>query len=339
VEHSIIQFQKDFFKDPPFGRVFILHGDEDYLIRSFLNKLKETYGEDYTLLWGSETSPEELYESVSEGSLFGGAKGGALVVREFEELLKKVGRKKSAREALIRALSRPKKKNVFLVFERKLQKGELSQEPIKSVLKLGELISANKLPQSRVRQLVKKKLTEAGISADNEVINYLIESQGGELSAIRSEVEKLIHYAGEKGKLTLEEVKRVVFPLSEGGNVFEFVDAVLLGDKERALRTLENLLREGYHPLQIQKLLSSYAIKLYLLRKFLSEGKDKEKALSSLGIRHSFTKMKFKQYLDKNDQERLKKLLSELWRADVAQKLYFQDPQKTIRELTLSLLG
>ncbi|AAC07153.1 DNA polymerase III subunit delta [Aquifex aeolicus] len=338
METTIFQFQKTFFTKPPKERVFVLHGEEQYLIRTFLSKLKEKYGENYTVLWGDEISEEEFYTALSETSIFGGSKEKAVVIYNFGDFLKKLGRKKKEKERLIKVLRNVKSNYVFIVYDAKLQKQELSSEPLKSVASFGGIVVANRLSKERIKQLVLKKFKEKGINVENDALEYLLQLTGYNLMELKLEVEKLIDYASEKKILTLDEVKRVAFSVSENVNVFEFVDLLLLKDYEKALKVLDSLISFGIHPLQIMKILSSYALKLYTLKRLEEKGEDLNKAMESVGIKNNFLKMKFKSYLKANSKEDLKNLILSLQRIDAFSKLYFQDTVQLLRDFLTSRL-
>ena len=331
MEASIIQFQKEFLTKPPVKRVFIIHGDEPYLIKTFLNKVKEKYGNSYTVLWGDELTEEEFYSNLSESSIFGSTKERVIVIFNFEDFLKKLGRRKKSKEFVIKTLKGVKNNYVFIVFDRKLQKQELSSEPIKSITAFGGVITASKLSKQKIKQLVLKKFKEKGIKVDEEAVDYLLELSEYNLMELKLEVEKLIDYALETKELSLEEVRRLSFFLSGNANVFEFIDAFLKGESEKALILLERLYMWGVHPLQIQKLLSSYVIKLFTLKRLLESGEDEKKAMESLGIKNNFLKLKFSEYLKANELSNLKRILSALRRLDMFQKLYFQPPEETFK--------
>ncbi|WP_461832665.1 DNA polymerase III subunit delta [Aquifex sp.] len=335
MEKNIIQFQKEFLSGKVKERVFILHGDEPYLLRTFLSKLKERFGNNYRVLWGDEITEEEFFSALSERGIFGSSKEEAVVLYNFEAFLKKLGRKKKSKEFLLKTLKGVKSNYLFIVFDRKLQKQELSSEPYKSIQSFGLVVSSGKLSKERIKNLVKKKFTEKGIKIEDEALNYLLESAQYNLMELKLEVEKLIDYAWDKKSLSLNDVKKILFTLSDNVNVFIFVDAFLLGDYEKAVETLENLYRWGIHPLQIQKLLTSYVIKLYTASRML-EKEDKNKVLEKLGIKNQFAKIKFSEYLKKNDKESLRKMLTYLQKIDMFEKLYFQDPSKLLKEFVLN---
>ena len=330
---SIIQFQKEFFKSGSEKRVFVIHGDETYLVKSFLAKLKQKFKENYRVLWGDEIDEEAFYSNLSETSIFGSTKESAIVIYNFEEFVKKLGRRKKNLQFLINTLKKVKRNYVFIVFDRKLQKQELVQEPIKSISAFGEIIVANKLTKDKVKNLVLKKFKDNGIIIEDRAIDKLLELSEYNLMELKLEVEKLIDYAKESKKITEEDIKKVAFFVSGNSNVFDFIDAFFSGDREKSINLYENLLMWGIHPLQVQKLLVSFAIKLYILNKLIEKGESEDKALEKVGVKNNYMKLKFKNYLKNLNEEKLRKLINTFQRIDMFEKIYFQDPEQMLRNI------
>jgi len=326
VERSIIQFRKDFFEGKVKERRFLLHGEEQFLVRNFFSKLRETYPSRYRVLWGEETSPEELITHLSGGDLFGGGES-FVVLKSPEEFFKKL--KKKEREALLKRLKESPSGFLFLHFEKPLSKQDFQKEPLKSLLSLFTVVKAPKLPKEKVKQTVKNKFKKEGVEIEESALNYLLEKTGYDLQALKGEVEKLLSLSPFVKKITLPLVKEALFPLELEANLFSFVDAFFTGNYREALKLYENLLRTGYHPLQLQKLLSTYLLKLYAL----SGGAQPEK----VGLKSPFLKHKFNLYLKRNPPKRLEELLERLWRADLEQKLYFRPPEESLSELLTEL--
>ena len=178
-------------------RVFLIHGDEPYLIKNFLSKLKERYRGNYKVLWGDDITEEEFYSNISETGIFGNLKENVVVLYNFEDFLKRLGRNKKAKEFVIKTLKNIKSNYLFIVFDRKLQKQELSTEPYKSIRSFGLVVVAGRLSKEKIKQLVLKKFGEKGIKIEEKVIDYLLELTEYNLMELKLEVEKLIDYAFE----------------------------------------------------------------------------------------------------------------------------------------------
>jgi DNA polymerase III subunit delta len=79
---------------------------------------------------------------------------------------------------------------------------------------------------------------------------------GSDLDSLANEVEKLAAYAGDRGAISREDVE-LLSPRAPDDNVFAWMDAVMAGNREAALRRLDDLLESGEPPLKLLVQLTS----------------------------------------------------------------------------------
>ncbi len=330
--HRLPTYQKEVLEKGKAKPVNLVHGEEEFLIKALLERIRSIYGDGLSVAWGDELSLENLYELGLEGSMF--SKGGerAVFVLNSEPFLNKVSRKKAQLDAFRSFLSRLSKTKLFFVVNRKLSASELSKEPFKTVSSLGDVILADRLPTEKVKEIVRKKLEREAGGIEEGALDLLVELCQGNLMVLKWETEKLIAYSdGEK--ITEDTVRKVCVPWESYG-MFEFLDRFFERDVKGSLRILKDMYRGGVLPLQIVSTLSSYAIKLFTLHLLLEKGEDLEKALDTVGVKHKFARLKFKRYLDKVPKERARKLVEGLYRLDFAIKVRFSNPERSLMRFT-----
>ena len=331
---KVLQYQREVLDKGKVKPVNLVHGEEEYLIKTLENKLREVYGESFTLVWGDEIGLEDLYELASEGSMFSQSSDRVVFLRNFEDFLKRLGRKKKNMEALLSFLKKLRSSKLFLVVGRKLSAQELSKEPFKTISSLGDVISADRVPSSKVKEIVRKKLEREAGGIEEEALELLVEMCQGDLMILKGETDKLIAYAEGK-KITEQDVRRVCTPWGSYG-IFEFLDAFFEKDLRKSLLALKEMFSSGIPPLQIMTTLGNYAIRIYTLHLLLEEGMSLDKALETVGIKHKFSQLKFKSYLEKLPKEKARELIESLYRLDLSVKLYFANPETALRNFTLS---
>ncbi|MEL0629518.1 DNA polymerase III subunit delta [Psychromonas aquatilis] len=164
---------------------------------------------------------------------------------------------------------------------------KLNQQQLKSVWcsqleKQGLLISTNALLPNRFPQWIFQRLKSVGLSADNEVINFLVLHFEGNLLAAKQEIEKL-SILFPKQSLHLTQVEQSITTHNHF-NVFQWIDSLLAGDKARNARIMKQLQAEGTELLllsatlanEISKLLSySYQLKEMPIAALLAQQKPK----------------------------------------------------------------
>ncbi len=85
---------------------------------------------------------------------------------------------------------------------------------------------------------------ELGVELDRGVAEELTEMLNGELAAIRTELEKLAAYVGERRRITRADVERLVVSARKY-SVWELTDILASRQPSVALEFLDSLLREG----------------------------------------------------------------------------------------------
>ncbi|MGK0689486.1 MAG: hypothetical protein ABWU22_02270, partial [Aquificaceae bacterium] len=135
----------------------------------------------------------------------------------------------------------------------------------------------------------------------------------------------------------LEDIKAVLVADLEM-SVFDFADGIFLKDYDKALDSLNAVLRSGMHPLQILTLLANYALRLYTAKSLVEEGKKVEEALSLVDVKHPFQVLNFKRYLEKSSKQDLLSLLKRLYLLDIGIKVYFSDPITSLRNFVVEYM-
>ncbi|MFN3869983.1 MAG: DNA polymerase III subunit delta, partial [Aquificaceae bacterium] len=248
---SLIEYQKKLSKET-IKRVNLIFGEEEYLVKILIDRLKELYP--FKAIWGDEISMQEFERTLLSGGMFGGKE--ILFVYRSLELLKLVKDIKRFSSFL----NKVKDKYIFFYVEGKLTEKDLQKEPYTTISKLGDVVNASKLDKKRIRELVKNKLQKGGIIIEEDALEYLLSATSYQLMLLKGETDKILLYG--KPKISLEEIKRIVVAEEQMG-IFDFLDGLFLKDYEKAMASLQSLLRVGTHPLQILALLVNYALKVY----------------------------------------------------------------------------
>ena len=333
MEYKLLPYLKKVIEKNSPKAINLVYGEEEYLIRTLVDKLKENFPNGYRVLWGDELSLDSFFEFVSGGSLFSSKGYNVLVVFAFDIFLKNLGKKGIGN--FLDVLKSVKGVYIYLVVEGKLSRTELSREPYKTIISMGDVIVADKVPKQKVKEIVRKKFEREAQGIEEQALEKLIDMCGSNLLALKQESEKLLAFSGG-GKVKLEDVEKVCVPWEETG-LFELVDTVLEGDIEKSLSALREVLRKGVSPFQIVATLASYINKLFIVHEMLSRGTSLETALESVGIKHNFLKLKFKRYLDSLDSQRAEALIESLYRLDYGTKVRFLPPDKELEKMVFKV--
>lgn len=304
--------------------VYLLYGEETFLLESSLKKMKKLFGE---LILGinyiqiDETNAEELISDL-ETPAFGYEK--KLVIVKNSGLLKKEGKRvnaklKELKEKVAKYFSdnidEIKEYNIVIFIEEEAEKNNL----YKLLEKKGKICNFEKQTPSQIISRLKSIFNAYKVNIDDTTLKYLIESCGTSMQELINESRKLIEYAGENGTvgrsdidlLCIKEVNAVIFTLTD-----------LLGKKDitGALETLKNLI---YNKEPIQKILITlynHFKKLYLTKLALEEKKDVVQVLN-LKPNQIFLVNKYKGQASYFTKEELKSIIDELILLDKNSKI------------------
>jgi len=108
-------------------------------------------------------------------------------------------------------------------------------------------------PAERARLAVPLALDmarEMGAEIEEDAAEELCDLLNGDLTAIRTELEKLTTYAGERKRITSSDVNLLVIS-AKTYEVWDLADMLAARRPERALVFLDSLLREGEPPAQV----------------------------------------------------------------------------------------
>ncbi len=113
-----------------------------------------------------------------------------------------------------------------------------------AVKKLGGIVTFAPLRGAELVHFVTESFRAAGKECDARTAEYLIFTVGDDAGLLRTEIEKIASYAGDRPSVIPSDVSALATPSVEC-TVFQMVDAVVTGQKSRALTLLRNQLLTG----------------------------------------------------------------------------------------------
>ena len=113
-----------------------------------------------------------------------------------------------------------------------------------AVKKLNGIVTFAPLRGAELTRFVTEAFREAGKECDERTAEYLIFTVGDDAGLLRTEIRKLASFAGDRPVIVASDVSSLATPSTEC-TVFQMVDAVVTGQKSRALTLLRNQLLSG----------------------------------------------------------------------------------------------
>lgn len=293
--------------------LYLLYGQEQYLIDTAVNKIKKKFGErllgiNYILI--DETNIDNLISDI-EMPAFGYDK--KLIIIKDNSLFKKDGRKKAGspiQEKIVEYI-----KNNMSMIEESVILVFVSLEVDKNVVfeqidKNGFICNIEELKPLELVKKLKQVCNLYKVNVEQKTLNYLVETSGTNLQNLMNEIRKLIEYAGENGTITIDDIEHLSIKQMESV-IFELTDNLAIRKIDKALEVLDNLIYQK-EPLQkILITLYNHFKKIYLCSVATSLNKD---IVYSLGLKpnQTFLVSKYKRQSSHFKRNEIREILSAL---------------------------
>lgn len=256
--------------------VYLLFGNEQYLIDTVIRKIKKNFGElvlgiNYIII--DESNINELISNI-EMPAFGYDK--KLIVVKDSGIFKKDGRKKNLTPTQERIFEFFKdsyeiiQDSATIVFVEK----EVDKNQLFELLNSRDIVcQIDELKPAQLANKIGKICSLYKVTIDNYTLNYFVEMCGTNLQNLINEIRKLIEYVGEGGTITLDVVNKLSIKQMESV-IFELTDNLATKKVDKALEVLDNLIYQK-EPLQrILITLYNHFKKLYLCSLCVKYNKD-----------------------------------------------------------------
>lgn len=327
---SIENLEKE-LKNEKLQSLYLLYGEELFLLESSLKKIKTLFGEctkgiNYITI--DETNCNELIADIETPS-FGYEK--KLIIARNTGLLKKEGKRKNAELAKLKEkVSNYLKENiemihasVVLVFVE--EEADAKQELYTTIDQLGVVCKFDYQKPIQIEKRIKGICQGYKVEMEDATLRYFIECCGTNMQDLINEIRKLIEYAGEGGKIQKEDIDKLSIKKLESV-IFDLTDSLGKRDIAKALEVLKNLIY-AKEPLQkILITLYNHFKKLYFVKLAIKYNKD---IISSLNLKpnQTFLVNKYKTQAQYFKEIELKDILQNLRDLDYQYKNGLMDLQ------------
>ena len=311
---NVIELEKE-LKEAKLNSLYLLYGEEVFLIESNLKKIKKLFGEivpgiNYVQI--DDTNVDNLISDIETPS-FGYEK--KLIIVKNSGLFKKEGKRKNTKitelkekiaEYFKNNISDIKYYNIIVFVEDEIEKNTL----YKIIDKEGIVCNFEKQKPADIIKRLKAIFNAYKVNIDNEILKYLIEECGTSMQDLINESRKLIEYAGEDGTVSKQDIDLLCIKQIEAV-IFTLTDSLGKKDIASAMQTLKNLI---YNKEPIQKILITlynHFKKLYFTKIAIEQNMNLAEALS-LKPNQLFLASKYKMQASYFKTDELKQILQEL---------------------------
>ena len=262
-------------KEKSFKKIYLLYGDEPFLVGSYKKKLREaiTGGDtmNFNYFEGKNPDVKEIISLADTMPFFADRR---LILVDGSGFFK------SAQEELAAYLPQMPDTTCLVFAESEVDK---RNRLYKRVKELGYAAELNKQDTAQLMRWAAGILGRDGRKISRPVMEYFLERTGDDLENIRMELEKLVSYTMGRDVITKEDVD-AVGTVHVTSRVFDMVAAIVAGNTKKAMDLYEDLLTLKEPPMRILFLIARQFNQLLQITELTAAGKDKGAMASALKV-------------------------------------------------------
>lgn len=256
------------------SNLYLLHGDEGYLKRLYLQKLLDKYEAqrdnsfNYHKFDFSSAGVDQIADACMALPVF--AKSKCVVVKDVGV----ESASKGEMDKLYDLFDQLPEETILIVaqmsVEMDLKKNAKSKKFLKAADEAGTVITCKQRSNANLIKFIHTYAEQNGCVIDDEAAQLLREQCMGEMESIALEMDKLCAYR-EAGTITAKDVKKVVAPKFEA-TIYDLSKAVKKGNYSGAMETISHLRHLQEEPLMVLGALSSEYVNLFRAKAALDQG-------------------------------------------------------------------
>ena len=230
-------------KRQEFKKVYLLYGEERYLIRQYRDKLKKALADqddtmNFTCFEGDDINVKEIIDLAETLPFFADRR---VILIEDSKLLKKGG------DELGEYLENLPETTYFVFVEEEVDK---RSKLFKAVAKCGNAIEFGTQTDETLMKWVGGRISREGKNITQAAYQSFIAKTGTDMQNIEKELEKLICYTMDKAVIEPEDVEAITTE-QLSNKVFEMVDAIASHRQKHAMDLYYDLLALKEAPMRI----------------------------------------------------------------------------------------
>ena len=268
--------------------VYLFFGEETYLIAHFIEQICSVFldpamaemEEMNRIVLENETNDVQIVSVAEEYSFF--ACNRVVIVRNSG-----LFQKESFSEALQTYIKEPAEMTCLIFVEDHVRG---NAKGVNFLNKHGGLaVDFQYRNQIELGKWVARLCKDGGKTASRETIDHLVAISQESMYALKNEVEKLVAYKKDAVEITKGDVD-VLCTRSIKANIFEMTDALFVGNVERALVVLQQVIEAKEPPIVIIAMLSSHMYRLFMVKEQLATKKSQAAVSAALGLSPYYVK-------------------------------------------------
>lgn len=311
-------------KSEKLAPIYVLYGEEIFLLENCLKKIKKNFGETANGINYIQIDETNLSTLISEMQTPAFGYPRKLIVIKNAKLLKKEAKKRgsniditSTREKLNEYIKiNQGEENILIIIEEEIDKTEL----LETIQENGGIICNFEFQKPyQIEKRLKEICNAYKVNITTATTNHLIDVCGTNMQTLISEIRKLIDYVGENGTIQNKDIDSMCSKTIDS-NIFDLTDNMGKKNITQVIKILNELL---YSKEPIQKILITlynHCKKIYIVK--LAEEQNRNIATElNLKPNQTFLVNKYKTQSKYFKTSELETILQELINLDYNYKI------------------
>ena len=269
-----MQVLKQDIKSNEYKRIYLLYGEEQFLVNSYKKQLKSAIvGDDtmnYSLYEGKDISQQDIIQSADTMPFFADRR---LVMVEDSGFFKK-----EAGELLGYLPDIPETTTMIFVESQVDKRSKL----YKKVKELGHAAEFSRQSESELKKWIVRYLANSDKKITGQALMLLVDMLGDDMENILHELEKLTAYVGDRTEIYPDDVESICTKQIVS-RIFDMINAVSSRNQNEALRLYYDLLANREPAMRILRLISNQFAQLLEARDLKDKGFGKGEIASKMG--------------------------------------------------------
>lgn len=251
-------------KEGKIKHIYLLYGEEQYLIRQYRDKLKRAIvAEDDTMNFsafsGADINQKEIIDLSETLPFFAERR---LILIEDSGLFKK------SAEELADYLADIPDTTYFLFVEKEVDR---KTKMFKEVKKLGAPVEFPRQTDAVLSRWIESRLKKSGKQITRDAYALFLRKTGNGMENIDRELEKLLCYTLDKDHIDVADVEAITTEQTEN-KVFDMVDCVTRHRQKEALELYYDLLALKEPPMRILYLITNQFQRMMIVKSMTAQG-------------------------------------------------------------------
>lgn len=253
-------------KEGSFRPVYLLYGEETFLVNSYKNRLKEA-------ILGDDTMNFSYYEGkgIDVNEVIRQADTMPFFAEKRLILVENSGFFKTSSEALASYLPEMPETSCMIFVETQVDKRNKLYKKVKDLGYAAELGRQN---SSQLARWAGGILAREGKKITGKTMELFLSMAGDDMENIRMELEKIVSYTMGREVVTDKDVKEIC-TVQVTNRIFDMVAAIVNGQTKKAMDLYEDLLTLKEPPMRILFLIARQFNQLLQVKELMAKGFDK----------------------------------------------------------------